>query len=515
MNKTKSHKNIIIVVFTSIVCKIAGLVKQLVIAAYFGTSGSIDTFLLANGAITDLGTAVFSSFTLVYLNQLIKMRDNEEEYKKYNSKVLLYFSIISLCLTSFICLFSSNIIKWIGPGLSNEMCEKGSRYLLLLSPLLILICFRAITTTILDSKKCFFYGRSLGLIQSVTIILTIVFYNHIIGVDVLLYGTIVSILIEVFIGIAFLLKKKEFKFGNLSLKFDKNLKYLFLSMLPLFISNTIAEINALIDRAIASNLGEGYISAISYSQTLKQFVFSVLITSVASVMYTDFSIDVSQQQRDGLSKRIYNYIALFMIVIIPVSVVSIICSKDIVTLVFKRGEFDDYSVQLSSLALIGYGLGFVFFAFQTVFLRAYYSVGNTKFPLVATMIGIIIGIVVKLIITPFVGILGISLSTSITYLATSIMLAFGLKKKVCSFDWKKTGLFLLKMTITILIIFPIAFFVNAYLEISYVSKFFIVTLMVFVLFALCLFLFNKKEASIAIQVIKNRFKKEQQNGIES
>jgi len=514
--KSKTIKNILLVVFVSVVCKLAGLIKQLVIAAFFGTNGEIDTFLLVNGTITDLGTAVFASFTIVYLNQLVKMRENNDpDFKKYNTKVAFYFSIISLVISSFLFFFSPFIVRILGPGLSNESIEAGIRYMLVLSPLLILICFRAIIITILDSKKCFVYGKSLGLIQSITIIFVIIFFNKIIGIDSLLYATVGSLVFEVIIGVIVLLCKREFKFEKTNLKIDNNMKVLFFSMLPLLISNTIMDINALIDRAVASNLGEGYISAISYSQTLKQFVFAVLVTSIASVMYTDFSVDFVSGDMSNLSKKVNNYTYLFIIIMIPVSLVTIFNAKDIVTVVFKRGEFSDTSVDYSSAALIGYGAGFVFYAIQTILLRLYFSSNNTKFPLIATSIGIVIGIIVKFSITPFIGVLGITLSSSVAYFITSVVLAIGTNKKVCKINWKSIALTFIKVICVATIVSAVILVLNKVIVVYSLLKLFIVTLVVFGLFALGIIIIDFKRAKNTFLTFLKFLKRRKNNGNEN
>ena len=81
-----------LVVSVSIITKLIGLVKQIIISYYFGMTGETDAFLLISGTVNDIGTALFSSLAVVYLADYIRIKKERNDYlNTFTSNVMVVY----------------------------------------------------------------------------------------------------------------------------------------------------------------------------------------------------------------------------------------------------------------------------------------------------------------------------------------------------------------------------------------------------------------------------------------
>ena len=96
-------------------------------------------------------------------------------------------------------------------------------------------------------------------------------------------------------------------------------------------------------------------------------------------------------------------------------------STDIVKIVFGRGKFDAAAVSTCAVALVGYGFMFVPYVLREVFSRVQYAYGDSKNPMINSSIAIVFNIVFSIVLSRFIGVLGVTLATSISVLICAIL----------------------------------------------------------------------------------------------
>src|SRR5699024_7595983 len=110
---------------------------------------------------------------------------------------------------------------------------------------------------------------------------------------------------------------------------------------------------------------------------------------------------------------------MFLIfIMLPSSMVFIIFSEEIVSLIFGRGEFDIQAIRLTSSALFYYSIGMIGIGFRAIFANAFYTMKNTKTPMINAAVGLGINIFLSLLLSKYLGIGGVALATSISSIIT-------------------------------------------------------------------------------------------------
>lgn len=121
MKERSILKSTRIVVITLLCVKIIGFVKQAVIAAYYGTTGSIDKFLLVSELMENLGTAIFSAIAISFLTIYVetKLEKGQKGVELLTSNIfvaclpiILIFVFLLICFSEQIAVDRSSWIYW-------------------------------------------------------------------------------------------------------------------------------------------------------------------------------------------------------------------------------------------------------------------------------------------------------------------------------------------------------------------------------------------------------------------
>ena len=99
-------------------------------------------------------------------------------------------------------------------------------------------------------------------------------------------------------------------------------------------------------------------------------------------------------------------------VFLPVSILTVLCAEDIVTIVYGRGAFGAESIAVCARALAGYGAMFVPLVLREIYSRFIYAYQDSRRPMVNSSIGIACNIALSILFCPRYGVLGVTAATS-------------------------------------------------------------------------------------------------------
>lgn len=189
--------------------------------------------------------------------------------------------------------------------------------------------------------------------------------------------------------------------------------------LPVFIGVAINELNVLVDKSLASSLVSGSISALNYANKLNSLILGVFISAITTVIFPLLAKESNSGNIKGM-KMIMRYgVNLILLITIPATVGLIVLAKPIVEVAFETGEFDATATIMTTQALIFYSLGLVAMALRLLITKVYYSLQDTKTPMVNSAISVGFNIVLNIILVRFMTHAGLALATSIaTIIAT-------------------------------------------------------------------------------------------------
>ncbi|MCI8798392.1 MAG: murein biosynthesis integral membrane protein MurJ [Lachnospiraceae bacterium] len=421
--KRKSLNNIaksaVMLSALTVFIKAIGFIKQAVISYYFGASAAMDSYLVVTDFVSEVGMMFFSSIAISLIAIYDEERKNVESKNVFVSNAFTGLIVFSIVLVVLACLFASPILRILAPGFSQEVLEESVRKLRIVSFLLINICISNICIALLNAEKRFIAAKSIGLIQSASIIIACIFFEKKIGIVALYYGFGAFYIVE---NIFLLFHVRKIFIYRLHNPFkDLRVRKLIKLSIPLFVSSAIVQINAMIDKAIASNLEAGSVSGMSYGNFVFSTIHSIMIASVTTVLYSYFSNYVVEKDEEAIVQRTKSSLHLLISLLIPICVCCCINSDEIIRLIYARGTFGEEAIRITGSAFLGYSAGIVFIAIRDVYLQVLYAYQKTKTALINGGAGVFINVVMSLVLSRYIGVFGIAIADSISYMVLVVM----------------------------------------------------------------------------------------------
>ena len=414
--QTAGGQVLLLSAFTLLV-KAVGFAKQAVIAAYFGAGSATDVFFVASDFFADLSAIFFSPLAIVFLTayDLRAAQRGRDSADSFAVKTLLVFSFISAVGAACFALFAGIAAQFLGFGFSSARKQELTHLLRLLSPLIVFFCAAAILTAMLQAQKHFLPAQGRGLVRSVAVMAAVWLLSGRLGAGALVTGMLAALLLETLYlcweARKSLLKTQPQIANNGLEETGKIIKAAF----PLVLSYAAAEFSHIVDKAIASRLQEGAVSALSYAQVLQGFAAALLVSNVGAVTFSHFSEKSAHSDRAGLLQSLCRAAELLVLLLLPVSIVAAAASPYLVRLVYARGSFDNQALAATAQAFSGYAVGLVGLSLQTVFLRGLYAIGDTRLPLKIGLWSIALNVSLSWVLSGLFGVGGIALASAASY----------------------------------------------------------------------------------------------------
>jgi putative peptidoglycan lipid II flippase len=442
----------IVVIFITIISKIFGFIRELIFSYYFGTSYISDAYLISQTIpiviFGFIGTGIVS--VIVPIVTQLYYKSGQEKVNKFISNLTNLVLLFATVLLVFFFFFPEHVVRLFAFGFSNETFNLTVNF----SKISIFGLYFTILTSIFSSylqiKQKHYLVSLIGFPYSLIIFVSI-YIGYKYNIYLLVIGTLIASISQ-FIFLAIFLRKNNFKYYSLFNFNDSSIKQTFLLALPIILSLSVNQFNILVDKSIATTLSVGAVSALNYADKINSFVHGIFTLSIVIVMYPLISIHENNNNRTSFINTINESMKLIIIFVGPMSIGALFYSYEIIDFLFGRGAFDESAIRMTSNALFFYAFGMIGVGLREVFSRVFYTLKDTKTPLINASIGFAINIILNLILSRFMGIGGLALATSLSASLTVILMIFSLKRKIRSFEIKEIVFKALVVFLTSLII---------------------------------------------------------------
>ena len=438
-----SNKNKGIVATTAVITiltlcfKLLGFVKQAVVAYYFGTTFETDIYYVAYNFVGSLSSAFIRAITIslvsIYTHCLVQ-RGRKAASKLLSACLELLVPIVLVVLL-FAYMLTPQIAKVLAPSYTAAESVLLQEYLRICFPFFLFAVVTLVWTSLMDANKDFVVSRTESAITSITTILCCVLLYNVQAVTSLVIAQYLSYII--FGSLLLIRGRRYFKFGFIAFREVPEIKTVLITAVPLFIGNSVSQINKIVDNSLSTGLGDGNASALSYAVVLEDFVCNILINNVVDVLYVNFSTYTAEGDNEKLASTMRSAINIMICIMIPITLITCMCSREIVSIAYMRGSFGYDSLMMTSAALIGYAIGFTSQGVRDIILRGLYSFKNTKGPMITGFFAVGFNIFFSILLSKFIGILGIALASSISMTVNFLINSYMLKKHMP--DYKFTG----------------------------------------------------------------------------
>ena len=425
--------------FYTLLSRILGYLRDILIAIFLGTSIYADAFFVAfrlpNTFRRLFAEGTFNAaFIPSYADEKLKGENFGKKFADEVFSLLLFFLIL---LISVIEIFTPFIVYLIAPGFyeNSEKFSLAVEFTRITFPFLLFVSLSSLLSGILNTNNRFAAAAAAPIVLNIVLILFLLlsFYYDLNIAKNLSIGVTLSGILQ-FLILIFFAKNFYFPSIKLVLSFSKRIKFFFKKLLPSIFSSGITQINILIGTVIAS-FQTGAVSYLYYADRVYQINLAIAGIAVGTVALPALSKSIKLNDQKSINQIQNRSIELSLLFSIPATFGLLIASKIIINCLFGYGSFDSDDIIYTSLALTFFAIGVPAFSLIKILSNFYFARDNTKLPFYISLISMIINITISVSLFRKYGFIIIPIATSLsTWIAVLVYLILLNKGKLINFS---------------------------------------------------------------------------------
>jgi putative peptidoglycan lipid II flippase len=379
-----------IIVFTLVV-KIFGLIREMVVAANYGTSQIVDVYLAGITIPAMIGTVLSQTLP----NAFVPIFSSGQENGGGGTRTAFVLVALSSCAAVALWFLARPVASLTSSGFLASAREETIIVLRITAASMAFATIEALLRSRLLAQKRFAYSSSAGLWPSVAMIVAITAHPEG-GARTLAWGFIAGSVASA----AWNLTAYVFRRGELPRLARPEMPATPMFREGLWVTAVIVLgstglLYTLLDRYLASFLDEGSIAALQYANLVASQPVGIYGIAIGTAVLPYLSAKVAEGTVDAARQIFDRAIRWVLVGSVPVAVLIGVLGDDIVTILFERGAFDASSRSATGVLLIPYGFWLIPSVLMPVMLRMYYATFRWR-PIMVAVIG---GLAVKAVLS--------------------------------------------------------------------------------------------------------------------
>lgn len=452
----------------TVIVKFSGLIRDIVVSMRFSQDIYRDSYSLAFN-IPDLffnllvGGAIYSTVA-PFLSAKLAVGKEKEGVRV----VSIFISIVCIAML-IVCtlgtIFSEPLYALYALGkedINEEVLVLAAKASKFLFPQIFFIMLAALCNGILTAYRKFTITSFGPVLYNVLVILSIYILggnsqkNLVMTTAGILVSTAIYFVCQYTLGFS---QMKQFRFSFHPT--NKDFLMLFRRAVPILISASITQINVIVLNHFALPFDEGSIWGFKNASSIWQIPYTVFVVAITTVMTPELAGDYESRNYPKASELVSRSLKSALFMTIPSAAFIAVMNIDVVKAVYQwSSSYTERNAQTAAMFLVGFCSAIVTATVIHVFNQAFYAIGQTKIPLFAGILGLVVNpVACQILISAGVGPLSLSLAYSITNLCQMIMLAIAycLRKELAPHGIVK---FLVKSALCAVIMAGAVFFMD-------------------------------------------------------
>lgn len=432
--------------------RVAGYVRDVLIAHQFGTSGAADLYALAFNApdlLTSLilAGAVSSAFVPVLTERLA--RDQVEEARAVMNGVMTGALFLLLAGVAILQLVAPLIIGVVAASRTPQERQLALTLtrIILIQP--IFIGLGGFSIGVMNAHKRFRVISLPPLVYNLALIFAVLFFVHLpphapMGIVGLAWGVALGGVLHLGVQVPSL-RSLGWRLISLRDLRHPGVWQVARLMVPISIGLTASQVNVFVDRYLAAGLPQGQVIGLYYANNLAAVPIGVFTSAFAVVMFPYFARHATLGEVDELRRRASLAVRLNLFVMVPAAVGLIVLGPQIIALLFQHGAFGQGSTSTVYPPLAFFAIGVAAQASVFIVVRVYYSFQEVLTPMKIAFAAVFVNLVANLILVHPLGAGGLALGTSLAAILNFSLLAWGLRPRLHGFEGRTLALSLLRV----------------------------------------------------------------------
>jgi putative peptidoglycan lipid II flippase len=428
-----------VVGLATMLSRIFGFIRDMVVAAFFGAGFATDAFFVAF-RIPNLLRRLFAegSLTISFVpvfTEYLKTRSREEALELANVSFTV-LSIILVIVSVAGVLLSPLIVSVMAPGFvkTPDKYELTVFLTRIMFPYIFFISLVALCMGILNSLRHFASPALSPVILNIAMILAALFLRDFFKEPILALavGVMIGGLLQLLFQLPFLSRLGVHLEPDLNFR-HPGVKRIGFLMLPAVFGAAVYQINIFISTLLASFLPEGSVSYLYYADRLVELPLGVFAIAIGTAALPSFAEQATKGEIGEMKKTIAFSLRLMLFITIPAMIALIALRVPIISVLFERGEFDLRSTILTAQALLYYAVGLWAFSTIRVIVAAFYALQDTKTPVRIAIVALIVNTILSIILMFPLKHGGLALATSIASAVNVVTLSAILARRIGRF----------------------------------------------------------------------------------
>lgn len=405
--------------------KIVALARQVIIARYFGLDPVLDAYNASNNLPDTLfalisGGALAIAFIPV-LTETLTTAGRAGAWKLFSLVANLAF-VITAVIAALIALFPLVLVqRVVTPGfpLAQQLLVADLMRLNIIATLF--FSLSGLITGALQAQQHFLLPALAPVLYNVGQIIGVVSLKPRFGIHGLAYGVILGAMLHLAIQIPGLVKY-QFRWTPRLTLAEVGVRKVLRLMGPRVFTLAFINFIFILNDRIASGLGGGAISALTYAWTILQLPETVIGTAIGTALLPTLSELVTVGKAAELKQLLRRAITILILITIPVTLLSLVLVRPAVKLVFEgraftaqNSELVIYAARLMLLGLTGHSL-------VEIAGRAFYAHQDARTPFYLAALTLILFVVFALLLSPFLNFAALALANALAFTAEAVFM---------------------------------------------------------------------------------------------
>jgi putative peptidoglycan lipid II flippase len=419
--------------------RIAGLIREVVAAGYFGTTGAASAFTLAfqipNLIRALVADAALSSAFVPVFSDLLEHDRRKEAYQLASALAGLLLVAVGGLSLLFILIAPAVIPLFAGKDFTPELTALCVGLSQVLFPIVVLLALNGLFVGILNAHDHFTIPAIAPLVWNVVIIAGLVGLQPLFHGDHKLYAYAIGVLAGTVVQLAMTfpaLKRIGYPVFRLNLpkRGDPRVRRVLVLMLPVSVGLGLINIDLVLNSQIGwliSDHAPRAIDAAFRIYMLPQGMFSV---AVATVLFPQLSRLAARGDFPGLRAVTGVGIRQIALLLLPAAAATLVLATPIVRLVFQRGEFNAESTRETAEALFWFAFSLPFNGWNLLLTRTFFSLQKPWLPTTLALGSLVVNAAVSIALYKPLGIAGVVLGTAVSNAVLTWLEAIYLRREL-------------------------------------------------------------------------------------
>ena len=419
--------------FFTLISRVLGYLRDILIAFFLGTSIFADAFFVAF-RLPNTFRRLFAegTFNAAFIPSYTSARlEHKKKGKKFADDVLSLLLLILVFIVTIAEIFTPYLVYIIAPGFieNGDKFDLAVEFTRITFPFLLFVSLSSFFSGILNSNNKFAAAAAAPIILNIVLILSLIssYYFNQNYAKQLSYGVTFAGIVQLVFLIYVTLKFYNPTL-NIKIKIRGKVKFFLKKLLPSILSSGVTQINILIGTIIAS-FEAGAISYLYYADRIYQINLAIAGIAVGTVSLPVLSKAFKNKNVNKLASIQNKSIQLSLLLSIPASIGLVLASNEIVNALFGYGSFSMEDVKLTGAALKYFGYGVPAFALIKILSNFYFARDNTRTPFYISIFIVAINIIISVSLFSKIGFIIIPIATSISTWLGVFIYAYTLNEK--------------------------------------------------------------------------------------